>query len=68
MADTLNRFQSGEGVGADSAIVLLFSPPIFKPFAGTGDHRTLEIKEEVRKYRISEWAGFQVWKFFHPKG
>ena len=20
------------------------------------------------KYRISEWAGFQVWKFLHPKG
>ena len=21
-----------------------------------------------RKYRISEWAGFQVWKFLHPQG
>ena len=20
------------------------------------------------KYRISEWAGFQVWKFLHPQG
>ena len=22
----------------------------------------------VSQYRISEWAEFQVWKFFHPKG
>ena len=21
----------------------------------------------LKKYRISEWAGFQVWKFLHPK-
>jgi fibulin 1/2 len=21
-----------------------------------------------KKYRISEWAGFQVWKFLHPQG
>ena len=21
-----------------------------------------------KQYRISEWAGFQVWKFLHPKG
>ena len=28
----------------------------------------LKLRVMFREYRISEWAGFQVWKFLHPQG